>query len=294
MRKAIFYTSLMIVSGILPSCNKFASKTPDLDSKTDSLNYIMGLLYGDQVNYELFTGNAHDEESVKSFFMGMREGFKDDFDEETVFLYMSGANLGINVKTHGVSGIFGDSSVVFDTSFLMRGAMDGLHNKHVQMTPEEAEYYLNTVFEKKQREVFRAEQKRLEKEYKANKEAGEAFLRENAQKDSVFVTESGLQCKILKKGNGPVPQENDIVKIYYKGSLIDGTVFQSSTQGEPLELQANSSIKGWTEAFLQMPTGSKWEIYVPQYLAYGMYSPVEEVEPFSALIYEIELLEIKK
>ncbi|MDR0370917.1 MAG: FKBP-type peptidyl-prolyl cis-trans isomerase [Prevotellaceae bacterium] len=292
MKKAILHLPLLIIAGIMSGCNEFTAKAPDLDSATDSLNYVTGLIYGDQVSYELFSGHENDEEGIKSFFIGMREGFKDDFNEETIFPYMSGVNLGVNVKIHEISGIFGDSSIIFDRPLLAQGVIDGLHGETPQMTPEEAERYLNAIFNKKQQHGFRAAQRQLEKTYKANKEAGEAYLRENGKKAGVVITPSGLQYKVLERGDGPHPQANDIIRIHCKVSTVDGTVLRHSITDTPFELQANSFINGWTEAFLQMSVGSKWLLYIPYNLAYGAYSPTDEIKPFSALICEIELLSI--
>jgi FKBP-type peptidyl-prolyl cis-trans isomerase len=124
-------------------------------------------------------------------------------------------------------------------------------------------------------------------------EAGNAFLRENGKKPGIITTKSGLQYEIIVAGSGRKPMETDKVKVNYKGILIDGTEFDSTTQrGGPAEFPVNSVIKGWTEALQMMPVGSKWKIYVPSNIAYGERGVGRRIKPNSALIFEIELLDI--
>ena len=117
---------------------------------------------------------------------------------------------------------------------------------------------------------------------------------ENAKKEGVKTTSSGLQYKIIKEGNGAVPTDSSKVKVNYKGTLIDGTQFDSSyDRKEPTTFRANQVIKGWTEALTMMPVGSKWELYIPQDLAYGA-REAGQIKPFSTLIFEVELVGIEK
>lgn len=127
-----------------------------------------------------------------------------------------------------------------------------------------------------------------------NKKAGEDFLAENAKKEDVKTTESGLQYKVLKEGNGVVPVDTSMVKVHYEGKLIDGTVFDSSIErGTPADFRVNQMIAGFTEALKLMPAGSEWEVYIPQNLAYGAQQS-GKIDPFSTLIFKIQLLEVKK
>ena len=135
----------------------------------------------------------------------------------------------------------------------------------------------------------------MEKKYAENKAAGEKFLAENATKEGVKTTESGLQYKIIKEGKGAIPTDSSTVKVHYKGTLIDGTEFDSSyKRNAPTSFRADRVIKGWTEALTMMPVGSKWELYIPQELAYGARETGGQIKPFSTLIFEVELLEIEK
>ena len=137
--------------------------------------------------------------------------------------------------------------------------------------------------------------KALEKKYADNKAAGEKFLAENKTKEGVVTTPSGLQYKVITKGTGAIPADTSKVKVNYKGTLIDGTEFDSSyKRKEPATFRANQVIKGWTEALTMMPVGSKWELYIPQDLAYGARETGGQIKPFSTLIFEVELVGIEK
>lgn len=122
---------------------------------------------------------------------------------------------------------------------------------------------------------------------------GQQFLAENAQKEGVNSTESGLQFRVLTQGEGSIPARQDRVRVHYTGRLIDGSVFDSSVQrGQPAEFPVSGVIPGWIEALTLMPVGSKWELYIPHNLAYGERGAGASIPPFSALIFEVELLEI--
>ena len=148
------------------------------------------------------------------------------------------------------------------------------------------------------RKYMEAEKKKAEENkilYGDNIEKGENFLAENGKREGVVTTTSGLQYEIIKKGNGATPTANDKVRVHYHGTLIDGTVFDSSIdRGEPAEFGVSQVIKGWTEALQLMPVGSKWKLYIPYDLAYGDKEVSEEIKPYSTLIFEVELLDIVK
>ncbi|MFO7923762.1 MAG: FKBP-type peptidyl-prolyl cis-trans isomerase [Bacteroidales bacterium] len=148
------------------------------------------------------------------------------------------------------------------------------------INPEEANMMLNDYFGKLQ--------------FGDNIEEGEEFLAENRLKEGVITTDSGIQYEVIEMGDGPQPSADDEVVVHYKGTLIDGTQFDSSYErGEPAQFQLNQVIPGWTEALQLMSVGSKWRIYIPQELAYGA-NPRQGgvIEPYMMLIFEIELLDI--
>ncbi|GJM32895.1 MAG: peptidyl-prolyl cis-trans isomerase [Saprospiraceae bacterium] len=132
-----------------------------------------------------------------------------------------------------------------------------------------------------------------EKEFAANVAEGKAFLAENAKRPEVTTTESGLQYEVMVAGDGPLPQATDKVTVHYHGSLLDGTVFDSSVErGEPATFGVTQVIQGWVEALQLMPLGSKWKLFIPSDLAYGERGAGQKIGPFSTLIFEVELLKI--
>ncbi|KKC98082.1 MULTISPECIES: FKBP-type peptidyl-prolyl cis-trans isomerase [Photobacterium] len=128
---------------------------------------------------------------------------------------------------------------------------------------------------------------------KAAAAEGEAFLKDNALRPEVTVTESGLQYEVLVEGNGEIPTSDKQVRVHYHGQLTDGTVFDSSvSRGQPAEFPVTGVIAGWVEALQMMPVGSKWKLYIPQNLAYGERGAGAAIPPFAALVFEVELLDI--
>jgi FKBP-type peptidyl-prolyl cis-trans isomerase FklB len=136
--------------------------------------------------------------------------------------------------------------------------------------------------------------KAIEVKNEKNKKAGEEFLAENLKKEGVKTTESGVQYIILQEGKGQIPNDTSTIKFHYKGTLINGEVFESSyDQGQPIEVPVNRLIQGWQDALRIMPVGSKWKLFIPQELGYGAnVRPGGKIEPYMALIFEMELLEI--
>ena len=131
----------------------------------------------------------------------------------------------------------------------------------------------------------------MEAQYADYKKENETFLASNKDKEGIQTTASGLQYKVITKGTGAIPTDSSTVKVMYKGTLIDGTEFDSSK--DPITFGVNRVIKGWTEALTMMPVGSKWELYIPQELGYGA-QQAGKIKPFSTLIFEVELLGIEK
>ena len=136
-------------------------------------------------------------------------------------------------------------------------------------------------------------QEAAQAQFKAIEEEGRAFLVENAKKDGVNVTESGLQYEVLVEGNGTKPTRADSVRVHYTGTLTNGTTFDSSVaRGTPAEFPVSGVIAGWTEALQLMPVGSKWRLTIPHNLAYGERGAGASIPPFSVLVFEVELLDI--
>ncbi|MDR2954455.1 MAG: FKBP-type peptidyl-prolyl cis-trans isomerase [Prevotella sp.] len=143
-----------------------------------------------------------------------------------------------------------------------------------------------------QEEARQKEEARIKEQSKEQVEAGEKFLAENKTKEGVVTLPSGLQYKVIKEGNGDKPKATDMVTVHYHGTLIDGSVFDSSVERkDPAKFNVSGVIKGWTEALQLMPVGSKWQLYVPADLAYGA-QDMGKIKPFSTLIFDVELISI--
>ena len=187
----------------------------------------------------------------------------------------------------GASRQVNDSTDILNKALFIQGFREGFEGVNNVISMDSTQTMV-----KKQMEYYHKVQ--MEKKYGANRTAGEEFLKANAKKDSVKVTPSGLQYKILTAGTGEIPKKEDKVKVNYEGHLIDGTEFDSSyKRGKPVTFPVGQVIPGWTEALCMMPVGSKWMIYVPQELAYKDREQAK-IPPFSCLIFTVELLEIEK
>lgn len=189
--------------------------------------------------------------------------------------YALGMSMAANLMNSGLKQI--------DVDAFVKAFSDIMGNSAPSMTPQEANQIIQEYFSKKQGEMLTK-----------NIEAGREFLENNKNKTGVVALPSGLQYEILQEGNGQKPKATDKVKCHYHGTLIDGTVFDSSVQrGQPAFFGVNQVIKGWVEALQLMPVGSKWRLYIPSDLAYGEQGAGGSVEPNSALIFDIELLGIE-
>jgi FKBP-type peptidyl-prolyl cis-trans isomerase len=196
--------------------------------------------------------------------------------------YVIGTRIGAGLKRDGID---------LDTKQLFDGLTDGFAGKELKMTEEQMATVMGE-FQKTMQEKAAAE---AAQSGVKNLKEGQDFLAGNGKKEGVVTTESGLQYQVLTKGDGPMPTLNDKIKAHYHGTLVDGTVFDSSVQrGEPVSFPVSGVIKGWTEALQLMPVGSKWRIFVPSDLAYGANPrPGGPIGPNAALIFDVELLGIE-
>jgi len=174
---------------------------------------------------------------------------------------------------------------------LMLGVKDAFAGKEPRISPEEMQQAIQAYTERKQKR----EQKLMAEYAKTNLAEGQAFLAKNKTKPGVKTLPSGLQYKIIKAGTGASPKLSDTVVTHYKGTLLNGQVFDSSYQrGEPVSFPINGVIKGWTEALQKMKIGAKWQLFIPADLAYGERGGGGKIGPNQTLIFDVELLDIKK
>ena len=166
---------------------------------------------------------------------------------------------------------------------------DVLQGNELQVPHREAQQIVNEYFQQQEQKM----QAERQQKGKAAKEEGEKYLAENAKKDGVITTPSGLQYQVLRQGNGKRPTAKDTVKCHYEGFLIDGTVFDSSVQrGEPATFGLQQVIAGWTEGLQLMQEGAKYRFFIPYRLAYGEGGAGQLIPPFAALIFDVELIEV--
>ena len=190
------------------------------------------------------------------------------------FSYGLGMGIGQNLLSMGVKNI--------EMEKFVKGIKDVLAGAATEMSHAEAQKVVSEQF-----------RKLAEEAYAKVKEEGEAFLAANKAKEGVVTLPSGLQYEVITEGAGKKPSATDRVQCHYEGTLIDGTVFDSSIRrGEPAVFGVNQVIKGWVEALQLMSEGSKWRLYIPQDMAYGANGAGEMIPPYSALIFDVELIKI--
>ena len=193
--------------------------------------------------------------------------------------YALGLSFGQSLRQNNIKGI--------DYNSFAKGIEAMCEGTRPELSVEEAQELLNTYFTQKEAE--------LEKSTAGLQEEGHAFLAENAKRTEIKVTESGLQYEVVTEGTGAKPTAEDRVKVHYHGTLIDGTVFDSSVlRKEPATFGVTQVIAGWIEALQLMTVGSKWKLYIPSDLAYGAHGAGDAIKPHTALIFEVELLDIIK
>ena len=288
MKKIVLFAAIVAAAG-LASCTAQAPKA-NMKSEIDSLSYMMGITNTQGLKDFAEQRMGVDSASYADFIKGIEAGINKTTKSDKA--YAAGVQIGQQLSSDMYNNmnmqLFGEEGAEsLSKDNFLAGFFAAVKNKS-SISMDEA-----MKFVKDRTEAIKA--KAMEEKYGENKAAGEKFLEENKTKEGVVTTESGLQYKVIKAGNGEIPTKESSVKVNYKGTLIDGTEFDSSyKRNAPATFRADQVIKGWTEALTMMPVGSKWELYIPQELAYGSRETGGLIKPFSTLIFEVELLEIEK
>ena len=252
-------------------------KTVVLANQNDSLNYAFGYLNGNEVAMYVFALDSTGE-MRKEFIAYINKGLKSNITNPQIV--NMGEQIGKSIKEQEAVGLIGEPSLATDFALIKQGFINGLLGGTEQWNSDDAGEYIQTTM--------------ASIKYGNTKEEGEKFLAENALREGVITTPSGLKYEVLKMGKGKKPIATDNVKVHYHGTLTNGTVFDSSVErNEPITFALTQVIAGWTEALQLMPVGSKFKLYIPQQLGYGG-QQAGSIPPYSTLIFEVELLGIEK
>lgn len=261
------------IKGKCPSSVKAVA----LNSMNDSVNYAFGYLNGGEVAMYVLAMDSTGEQK-KEFITYINKGLKSSVNNPQIV--NMGEQIGKSIKEQEAQGLIGEPSLATDFALIKQGFVNGLLGYEEQMTGEIAGEYIQSTMSTIK--------------YGNNKEEGEKFLAENALREGVITTPSGLQYEVIKMGKGKKPVATDNVKVHYHGTLTNGTVFDSSVdRNEPITFGLTQVIAGWTEGLQLMPVGSKFKFYIPQQLGYGS-QQAGSIPPYSTLIFEVELLGIEK
>ena len=300
MKKLTFVAAMAIAAATFTSCGNGTPKA-NLKSDVDSMSYAIGLTQTQGLKEYLVDRLQIDTAYMNDFIKGLNDGANaGDYKKKAA--YYAGIQIGQQISTQMMPGInrevFGnDSTKTISLKNFMAGFVAGTTGKNQMMDMDKAQLVSESLMRKVKAETAL-------QEFGANKEAGEKFLAENGKKEDVKTLEveydqldgtkgkSFIQYKVIKEGSGAMPKDTSMVKVHYEGKTIDGKVFDSSYGKEPADMRVNQVIKGFTQALVHMPEGSIWEVYIPQELAYGE-RQAREIQPFSALIFKIELLNVK-
>ena len=284
----------MVALALLVVGATFSSVQAQSAARIDSLSYSMGMAQTQGLKDYLSKQLKIDVNYMDDFVKGLKEGVAESSQAKAA--YYAGTQIGQQILRQMMPGLnkelFGaESTKKISLDQFMAGFISGVTGKDGKMTVDSANQVARRLMEQVKNDA-------LMEQYGDNKKAGEDFIAAQAKlakkkKSGITVLPSGLIYKVLVKGNGPVAKETDKVKVKYEGRLIDGTVFDSTEKhgGEPATFSPSQVIKGWTEALTLMPVGSKWQLYIPQELAYGN-RDAGQIKPFSALIFDVEVLEI--
>ena len=290
MKKISIAACFAIAAAAFTACGN-GTPSANLKNDIDTLSYAMGMAQSDGLKEYLVQRAGVDTAYIDEFIKGLNEGATAGDDKKKA-AYYAGIQIGQQIGGQMVQGlnyeIFGaDTTQTISLKNMLAGFVSGITGKKQLMTLADARNIAET-------KMHAVKASAMEKQYGDYKKKNEAFLAANKKKAGVVTLPSGVQYKVLKTGNGAVPADTSTVMVHYEGKTIDGQVFDSSyKREEPVTMRCNQVIKGWTDALIHMPEGSKWEVYIPQELAYGERAQGQAIKPFSTLIFTIELVKIK-
>jgi FKBP-type peptidyl-prolyl cis-trans isomerase FklB len=261
-----------------------------LNNGSDTLSYVAGMSVTNGLVPYLVQQKGIDTTYMADFVRGMKELFDAGTDPK-MKAYAAGLEIASQLRDRMLPGMkrdFTDTPDSIIDAVVFRGFTDALLNDTTLFKQDAAESLFKTLQQTNK-------EAKIEKLWGPNRDAGKKFLAENAKKEGVVTLPSGLQYKVLVKGEGEIPQVSEKVFVNYEGRLVDGTVFDASSKhgSKPSEFRPNQVIKGWTEALTMMPVGSKWQLYIPYELGYGE-QEAGTIKPFSTLIFDVELVGIDK
>ncbi|WP_281800448.1 FKBP-type peptidyl-prolyl cis-trans isomerase [Segatella maculosa] len=295
MRKIIMLTLVILAGVTLHTQAKDKNKKPNtavqqptvkLVSPSDTVSYIAGMAATEGLLPYLQQSYGVDAEHMADVLRGFEEA-QAHTDDPAFKAYAAGMQIASMVNSRilpNMKQAFEGSADSIRQAMFIKGFIAALQNDTIFFAQSEA----SKLYRQRAEQV-------VETRNAAYKKENEDWLKANAKKEGMQTTPSGLQYKVLVAGNGPKPKATDKVKVKYEGRMIDGTVFDSSYKRDPQtnSFRCNEVIKGWTEALTMMPVGSKWEICIPQELAYGA-RQAGQIKPYSTLVFTVELLEIEK
>ena len=296
LKYIIFAVVAMFAMSMTAATKKKAKKAPAVEVKVDTISahdfsYLIGKANTMGLKNYLAQRLGIDTSFIADFVKGFDAANMTEADKRRK-ARLAGLEIREQVEQQIIPQMekqIDDSLKVLDSKLFLSGFRAGISGEN-DLIPSSMDSTQAVV--RKQMTYYN--NARMERKYGANRKAGEEFLKENGKKKDVVTTKSGLQYKVLVKGEGEIPTATQRVKVNYEGHLIDGTEFDSSyKRNEPTTFACNQVIKGWTEALTLMPVGSKWELYIPQELAYGDRES-GKIPPYSTLIFTVELLSIEK
>ena len=258
-----------------------------LVTASDSVSYAAGMAMTNGLLPFLQNQYGVDEAFLNDFLDGFKRAMEEGV-SDPIKAYGAGIQIAAMVQDRMIPGEkakFAGTPDSLQTDLFCKGFIAALKKDTTLFKTTDAE----SLYEKRQAAIEEAKNE-------ANKKAGEQFLEENMMKEGVITSTSGLQYKVLTEGHGDVATANDKVTVKYEGRLIDGTVFDSSYERTPdtMTFSPNQVIKGWTEALTIMPAGSKWQLFIPYYLAYGERKAGDKIAPYSTLIFTVEVISVEK